>query len=149
MKYDEIRIGDIVGADNVSVKPETCMVYSKDVTSLPTLAFQIISKNFDVVTQPVDVLSLQNLIWYAVDNNIPLVPRGNGTSGWGGAIPTRAGICVDLSEMNKILYFNEYESRAEYYDEWLQEQLVVWALKLKGNSQNNPIYYSQFIIHNL
>ncbi|TET10406.1 MAG: FAD-binding oxidoreductase [Candidatus Thorarchaeota archaeon] len=110
MKIDDIRIGDIVGADNVSIKPETCMVYSKDVTSLPDLAFQIISKSFDVVTQPVDVLSLQNLIWYAVDNKIPLVPRGNGTSGWGGAIPTRAGICVDLSEMNKILYFNEQES---------------------------------------
>jgi FAD/FMN-containing dehydrogenase len=110
VKYDETRIGDIVGADNVSIKPETCMVYSKDVTSLPNLAFQIISKNFDIVTQPVDVLSLQNLIWYAVDNKIPLVPRGNGTSGWGGAIPTRAGICVDLSEMSKILYFNEFES---------------------------------------
>jgi FAD/FMN-containing dehydrogenase len=110
VKIDETRIGDIVGADNVSIKPETCMVYSKDVTSLPSLAFQIISKNFDVVTQPVDVLSLQNLIWYAVDNKIPIVPRGNGTSGWGGAIPTRAGICVDVSEMNKILYFNEYES---------------------------------------
>jgi FAD/FMN-containing dehydrogenase len=110
VKIDEMRIGDIVGADNVSTTPETCMIYSKDVTSLPDLAFQIISQKFDVITQPVDVQSLQNLIWYAVDNKIPLVPRGNGTSGWGGAIPTRAGICVDLSEMNKILYFNEYES---------------------------------------
>ncbi|MHA2046266.1 MAG: FAD-binding oxidoreductase [Candidatus Thorarchaeota archaeon] len=110
MKYDEIAIGDIVGADNVSVKPETCMVYSKDVTSLPSLAFQIISKTFDVITQPVDVSSLQKLIRYANDNRIPLVPRGNGTSGWGGAIPTRSGICVDVSEMNRILYFNEFES---------------------------------------
>ncbi|MFX1482474.1 MAG: FAD-binding oxidoreductase [Promethearchaeota archaeon] len=86
------------------------MLYSKDVTSLPDLAYQIVSPKFDIVTQPVDVLSLQNLIWYAVDNKIPLVPRGNGTSGWGGAIPTRAGICVDLSEMKRILYFNEFES---------------------------------------
>jgi FAD/FMN-containing dehydrogenase len=86
------------------------MLYSKDVTSLPELAYQIISPKFDVVTQPVDVPSLQNLVRYALDNNLPLVPRGNGTSGWGGSIPTRAGICVDVSEMNKILYFNEYES---------------------------------------
>ncbi|MFW9813303.1 MAG: FAD-binding oxidoreductase [Candidatus Thorarchaeota archaeon] len=110
MKIDEIRIGDIVGADNVSVTRETCMMYSKDVTSLPDLAYQIISPKFDVITQPVDVPSLQNLVWYAMDNNIPLVPRGNGTSGWGGAIPTRAGICVDVSELDKILYFNEFES---------------------------------------
>jgi FAD/FMN-containing dehydrogenase len=57
----------------------------------------------------VDVPSLQNLIWYANDNNIPLVPRGNGTSGWGGSIPTRGGICVSLSGMSKVLLFNEYE----------------------------------------
>jgi len=104
-----MRVGDIVGADNVSVTRETCMMYSRDVTSLPDLAYQIVSPKFDIITQPVDVPSLQNLVWYAIDNNIPLVPRGNGTSGWGGAIPTRAGICVDVSELNKILYFNEYE----------------------------------------
>jgi FAD/FMN-containing dehydrogenase len=109
VKVDEMRIGDIVGADNVSTTHETCMIYSKDVTSLPDIAYQIISPKFDVVTQPVDVLSLQNLVWYAVDNNIPLVPRGNGTSGWGGSIPARGGICVDLSSMSRILYFNEFE----------------------------------------
>jgi len=104
-----MRIGDIVGADNVSTTHETCMIYSKDVTSLPDIAYQIVSPKFDVVTQPVDVLSLQNLVWYARDNKIPLVPRGNGTSGWGGSIPTRGGICVSLSKMSAILYFNEFE----------------------------------------
>ncbi|MHA1575869.1 MAG: FAD-binding oxidoreductase, partial [Candidatus Thorarchaeota archaeon] len=86
------------------------MIYSKDVTSLPDIAHQIVSPLFDVVTQPVDVLSLQNLILYARDNGIPIVPRGNGTSGWGGAIPTRGGLCVALSGMSKILNFNEFES---------------------------------------
>ncbi|MFW9965254.1 MAG: FAD-binding oxidoreductase [Candidatus Sifarchaeia archaeon] len=109
MKVNEMRIGDIVGADNVSTTHETCMIYSKDVTSLPDIAYQIVSPKFDVVTQPVDVLSLQNLVWYARDSNIPLVPRGNGTSGWGGSIPTRGGICVSLSGMSNILYFNEFE----------------------------------------
>ena len=104
-----MRIGDIVGADNVSTTHETCMIYSKDVTSLPDIVFQIVSRKFDVVTQPVDVPSLQNLVWYATDNNIPLVPRGNGTSGWGGSIPTKGGICVSLSGMSKVLYFNEFE----------------------------------------
>ncbi|MDH4212645.1 MAG: FAD-binding oxidoreductase [Candidatus Thorarchaeota archaeon] len=86
------------------------MIYSKDVTSLPDLAHQIVSPRFDVVTQPVDVLSLQNLIIYAIENGIPIVPRGNGTSGWGGAIPTRGGLCISLSAMSGILYFNEFES---------------------------------------
>ena len=110
MKIDTLRISDIVGADNVSTTPETCMIYSRDVTSLPGLAYQIVSQKFDVVTQPVDVLSLQNLVLYARENGIPIVPRGNGTSGWGGAIPTRGGVCVSLSGMSEILYFNELES---------------------------------------
>ncbi len=86
------------------------MIYSKDVTSLPDLAHQIVSPRFDVITQPVDVLSLQNLVMYAIENGIPIVPRGNGTSGWGGAIPTRGGLCISLSGMSEILYFNEFES---------------------------------------
>jgi len=110
VKIDELRIGDIIGADNVSTTHETCMIYSKDVTSLPDIAYQIVSPKFDVVTQPVDVLSLQNLVFYALDNDLPLVPRGNGTSGWGGSIPTRGGICICLSSMANVLYFNEYES---------------------------------------
>ena len=108
-KVDEQHIGDIVGADNVSITHETCMIYSKDVTSLPDIAYQIVSPKFDVVTQPVDVPSLQNLVAYAIDNNIPIVPRGNGTSGWGGSIPTRGGICIGLSGLSRVLYFNEFE----------------------------------------
>ncbi|MFW9786577.1 MAG: FAD-binding oxidoreductase [Candidatus Thorarchaeota archaeon] len=109
MRIDEMRIGDIVGADNVSTTYETRTLYSKDVTSLPGIAYQIVSPRFDVVTQPVDVLSIQKLIWYALDYKIPIVPRGNGTSGWGGSIPTRGGLCVDMSSMSNILYFNEFE----------------------------------------
>ena len=52
MRYDEQQIGDIVGADNVSTTPETCMIYSKDVTSLPDVAHQIVSPRFDIITQP-------------------------------------------------------------------------------------------------
>ncbi|MGY5872575.1 MAG: FAD-binding oxidoreductase [Candidatus Thorarchaeota archaeon] len=110
MKVDDMRIGDIVGADNVSINPETCMIYSKDVTSLPDVAHQIVSPRFDVITQPVDVPSLQNLVMYARDNGFPIVPRGHGTSGWGGAIPMRGGFCVALTGMTEILYFNEFES---------------------------------------
>jgi len=110
VSVDDQIIGDIVGADNVSTSPETCMIYSRDVTSLPDLVNQIIDPRFDVVTQPVDVPSLQNLILYANENLIPIVPRGHGTSGWGGAIPTRGGLCVALTSMTEILYFNEFES---------------------------------------
>ncbi|MFQ5832647.1 MAG: FAD-binding oxidoreductase [Candidatus Thorarchaeota archaeon] len=94
----------------MSISEETCDVYCRDVTSLPGLVDQIISKRFDVVAQPVSVWSLQRLVRYALENEIPMVPRGHGTSGWGGAIPSRGGICVSLTQMIRIIKVDEYES---------------------------------------
>ncbi len=105
-----LDIEDILGAENTSMSEETCAVYSIDVTSLPNLVNQIISRRFDLVAQPVTVWSLQRLVRYAIDNDIPMVPRGHGTSGWGGAIPSRGGICVSLTRMTKIIKVDEYES---------------------------------------
>ncbi|MHA1936092.1 MAG: FAD-binding oxidoreductase, partial [Candidatus Thorarchaeota archaeon] len=110
MKIEPLEIEDLVGADNVSHDQKTCIIYSKDVASLPSMAYQIINGRFDVVTQPVDTKSLQRLVTYAMENKIPIVPRGNGTSGWGGAIPSKGGICVSLARMSRVLNYNEYES---------------------------------------
>ncbi|MHA2187860.1 MAG: FAD-binding oxidoreductase, partial [Candidatus Thorarchaeota archaeon] len=110
MRIEPLEIEDLVGADNVSHDQKTCIIYSKDVASLPSMAYQIINGRFDVVTQPVDTKSLQRLLKYAQKNRIPIVPRGNGTSGWGGAIPSKGGICVSLARMSRVLNYNEYES---------------------------------------
>ncbi|MHA2301470.1 MAG: FAD-binding oxidoreductase [Candidatus Thorarchaeota archaeon] len=102
------ELEDIVGADNVTADEETCRIYSEDAANLPVLASQIIDNQFDVVAQPVTVKSLQQLLKYAKENDLPIVPRGNGTSGWGGAIPVKGGICVSLTQMNKLVHLDDY-----------------------------------------
>jgi FAD/FMN-containing dehydrogenase len=102
------ELEDIVGADNVTADVETCRIYSEDAANLPTLASQIIDNEFEIVAQPVTVKSLQQLMRYASENNLPIVPRGNGTSGWGGAIPVKRGLCVSLTQMNKMVHLDDY-----------------------------------------
>jgi FAD/FMN-containing dehydrogenase len=102
------ELEDIVGADNVTADEETCRIYSEDAANLPILASQIIDNQFDVVTQPVTVKSLQQLLKYAKENDLPVVARGNGTSGWGGAIPVKGGICVSLTQMNNLVHLDDY-----------------------------------------
>ncbi len=101
------RIEDLVGADNVSTLDETLGLYSRDIAALPGLAFQIIDNQFDVVAQPQTVRSLSNLIRYAHEHNIPIVPRGSGTSGWGGALPTRVGICISTLHLSNLVHIDE------------------------------------------
>jgi FAD/FMN-containing dehydrogenase len=102
------ELEDIVGADNVTADNETCRIYSEDAANLPALASQIIKNEFDLVAQPVTVKSLQQLLLYASRNHLPIVPRGNGTSGWGGSIPVKRGLCVSLTQMNKIVHLDDY-----------------------------------------
>ncbi|MFX0056362.1 MAG: FAD-binding oxidoreductase [Promethearchaeota archaeon] len=108
MRFVPQELEDIVGADNVTADIETCHIYSEDAANLPALASQIIKNEFDIVAQPVTVKSLQHLILFASENNLPIVPRGNGTSGWGGAIPVKRGLCVSLTQMNKMVHLDDY-----------------------------------------
>ncbi len=61
-----------------------------------------------MIAQPVSVASLSQLVRFLCKKKIAIVPRGNGTSGWGGALPTKGGACIDLRMMNDILDFDEY-----------------------------------------
>ncbi|UCE11787.1 MAG: FAD-binding oxidoreductase [Candidatus Thorarchaeota archaeon] len=108
MEINIQHLEDIVGADNVTDDSETCKAYSRDVSSLPKLAGQILDDQFDAVAQPVTVESLQKLVTYSGRRKIPLTIRGNGTSGWGGSIPTRGGICVSLTHMSRVLNLDDF-----------------------------------------
>jgi FAD/FMN-containing dehydrogenase len=108
VKLSAQDIEDIVGADNVSVHDETRRLYSGDISSLPGLAYQIINDEFDIVVQPQTVKSLMALIRYTHINNIPVVPRGSATSGWGGVLPARGGVCLSLLHMTEFHHLDEY-----------------------------------------
>ncbi len=108
MKLRVQEIEDIVGADSVSITDETRALYANDISSLPGLAGQIVKNAFTLVVQPVNVRSLSDLLKYSTEKGIPIVPRGSGTSGWGGILPVKESICISMIRMNKIRHIDEY-----------------------------------------
>jgi FAD/FMN-containing dehydrogenase/NAD-dependent dihydropyrimidine dehydrogenase PreA subunit len=96
--------GDIKIIDKVEEKE----MYSHDIGDVPT----IMTKTFfkiqpDFVVQPKSAEEIKKVLEFANENKVPVIPRGAASWGFGGVIPTNAGIVIDLSPFRKILYLNK------------------------------------------
>ena len=61
----------------------------------------------DVLIFAKNTSEIIEIIKFANKNFIPITPRGAGTGLTGATIPTRRGIILDVSKMNKILDLDE------------------------------------------
>ncbi len=61
------------------------------------------------VLRPSNTLEVSNIMKFAFDNNIPIVPQGGNTSLCGAATPDNTGdsIIVSLEKMNNVRQFNK------------------------------------------
>ena len=84
--------------------PEKLEYYRNDLNvDLPPIIRDLMLKSLpDLVLQPTTEGHLLEIFALACDQKIPLTVRGAGTWGYGGAVPTRGGILVDLGLMDKI-----------------------------------------------
>ena len=57
----------------------------------------------DAAVWPESTEQVSQIVRFANEQKIPVIPRGAGTSLSGGVIPIRGGIIIDLSKMNRIL----------------------------------------------
>ncbi|MEI6806516.1 MAG: FAD-linked oxidase C-terminal domain-containing protein [Myxococcaceae bacterium] len=55
------------------------------------------------VVQPESTAQVQEIVRYALQNNLALTPRGAGTGKAGGCVPSKNSLVIDFSKMNKIL----------------------------------------------
>jgi Fe-S oxidoreductase/FAD/FMN-containing dehydrogenase len=79
-------------------------VYGHDIASIPAMIKPFIGRTTpDTVVQPETAGELSKLASRARGHGVPLVPRGKATSGYGGAVPTRGGIVVDMRRMDKVI----------------------------------------------
>lgn len=60
----------------------------------------------DIVLMPSNRDQIKKILRLANEENIPVTPRGNGTSLSGGAMTPYGGIVLDLTKLNKILEIN-------------------------------------------
>jgi len=90
--------------NRVSTDPMERKIYSHDVGVMPSLVKPLIGKALaDAVVQPESEEEVVELVRWAAQNRIPLVPRGKATSGYGGVLPVKGGITVDFWRMRDIL----------------------------------------------
>ncbi len=80
------------------------LLYSHDIAAMPGLFKPLIGNTIPhAVVQPQNEEELIALVQWAHEHRIPLTPRGKGSSGYGGIIPTRKGIVVDFYRMKDVI----------------------------------------------
>ncbi|MBC7253803.1 MAG: FAD-binding oxidoreductase [Actinobacteria bacterium] len=95
-------------------------LYSRDMGEFPGLVSRLVGGPAHAVVQVHGEDELAWLLDFAFRHGIPLVPRAAGTSGYGGSLPVRGGIIVDLSRMDRVLEVDEEEARVRV------EPGVIW-----------------------
>ena len=88
-----------------------------------------------VVVLPSTVRQVSEVLRYAHENSIKVVPRGAGTSLSGGALPLADGIVLGLSKFNRVLEI-DYENRCAVV------QPGVTNLAITGAVQHRGFYYA-------
>lgn len=96
------KLAEIFGDRLITAKHEL-VIFNTDVGALPKQVGYMMNNKPDAAVQPITPEEIQALYKIANEEKIPLVPRGAGTSGYGGAIPRKGGIIVDIRRMDNVL----------------------------------------------
>lgn len=79
-------------------------LYSHDVGDVPLMVKPLLGKALaDAVVQPKSEDELVELVKMAARHNLPLVPRGKATSGYGGVLPIKGGLMIDFYRLRGIV----------------------------------------------
>jgi glycolate oxidase len=94
------QLEKIVGKQSVLTAKEDLATYSYDGTTTWSYAPE-------VVVFPISTAQISEIMKLANDNRIAVTPRGSGTNISGGSVPTRGGIVLCTTRMNRILDINK------------------------------------------
>ncbi len=90
----------IVDAERVLSDPEDLVTYSFDGT--PHLMGAPAA-----IVHPVNTDEVSNILRWAYENDVPIVPRGSGTGLSGGSVPIQGGVVLSTVRMDRILEIDE------------------------------------------
>ncbi len=80
------------------------MLYSRDQSEIPSFLKAIMfNSSPDLVVQPRTREAVSAVLRFAASKKIAAIPRGSGSSPFGGSVPVAGGIVVDVSGMDKIV----------------------------------------------
>lgn len=102
------KLKEIAGAKNVTVSGMDRVLYSHDMAPLPKEAGIAFNNLPDVVVRPQNVDQIAAIAKLAYEYGVAITPRGNGSWGLGGCMPTAKGVVLDMpSKMNHVLKIDE------------------------------------------
>jgi len=119
---DELRA--IVGADGVVSNAEELLVYECDAYTL--------ERNLPTaVVLPRTTEEIVAVVKLCAKQNVPLIPRGAGTSLSGGVLAVTGGVMITLSRMNKIISV-DYRNRRALVEAGCVNAWITNAVKSRG-----------------
>jgi len=112
------------------------ILYSHDIAAMPSLVKPLVGNTIpDAVVQPRNEEELSALLRWAYHENIPVTPRGKGSSGYGGIIPVKKGLVVDFYQMKDVIHIDRKNmtvtAQAGITWEQLDEKLHALGLTLR------------------
>jgi len=88
----------------VTFLPAERRLYGHDVGALPRRVRPFVGDALpDAVVQPETEGELVELLRWSAARGVPLTPRAKATSGYGGVMPVRHGVVVDLRRLQRVL----------------------------------------------
>ena len=99
----KIKLVEIFGEQRVFDSDLDRFSYSYDGSFIPLLP----ASKPDFIVKASTVEQISNLMKYANEISIPVIPRGTGTGRTGGAIPINGGIVLCMDEMKQIIELDE------------------------------------------
>lgn len=97
------RRGDILSGLSQILPPDCLISDERELTPFETDAFIAYRRLPLVVVLPETTEQVADVIKFCHSQNVPIVPRGAGTSLSGGAIPQEDAVVIGLSKMNRIV----------------------------------------------
>lgn len=104
VQYAISKIANIVGEANITTSANELKTHSED----PSKFIQArAGEEPYAVVYPTSIEEVSKVVKICYDASIPIIPYSGGTSIEGHYIPTRKGISIDVSKMDKILSIHE------------------------------------------
>lgn len=97
------KLAALMGEDRVTTDDLERELYAAEIANLPPEVVFVFQVKPDIVVRPSCTEDVVGTVNIARDNHVPITPRGAGTLGLGGSLPSKGGIVMDLSSMNRIL----------------------------------------------
>ncbi len=98
-----MTLGEVLSDLRTRNTPLERAIYSADQAEVPEAIRRFLVRGADAVVQPRSEAEILEVLQAAAREGVPVVPRGAASSPYGGVLPARGGIVLDLSLLRQIL----------------------------------------------